>query len=64
MPLYIIKLTYQNNPFIAQNYWYTPGTLNFVTIQGEQKMTPINSIDSATTLQLNSACGLSFQLPQ
>jgi hypothetical protein len=57
-------VTYQNNIFIAQNYWYTPGTLNFITLQGEQKMTPISSIDRATTLQLNSACGLNFQLPQ
>jgi len=63
-PLYLIKLTYQNNVWAAQNYWYTAGTLNFVTSQGEQKMTPINSIDRAATIQLNRDCGLVFQFPR
>ncbi len=62
-PLYLIKLTYQDNLWFATDYWYTAGTLNFVTLQGEQKKTPISSIDRDLTLQLNASCGLNFQLP-
>jgi hypothetical protein len=62
-PLYLIKLTYQNNVWMAQDYWYTEGTLNFTTLQGEQNKTPISSIDRAFTLQLNRDCGVVFQLP-
>jgi len=63
-PLYLIKLTYQNNAWVAQDYWYTEGTLNFITLQGEQNKTPISSIDRALTLQLNRDCGVIFQLPR
>jgi hypothetical protein len=63
-PLYLIKLTYQNNAWVAQDYWYTAGTLNFITLQGEQNKTPISSIDRALTLQLNRDCGIGFQLPR
>jgi hypothetical protein len=62
-PLYLIKLTYQNNIWVAQEYWYTAGTLNFVTLQGEVKKTPLSSMDGATTFQLNQNCGVNFQLP-
>src|SRR5215467_750988 len=62
-PLYQIKLTYQNNIYLAQKYWYTPGTLNFITAQGEEKKTPINTIDPVT-FQLNQSCGLNFAVPQ
>jgi hypothetical protein len=48
---------------LAQDYWYTPGTLNFTTLQGEEKKTPINSIDGQSTYQLNRACGMNFQMP-
>jgi hypothetical protein len=61
MPLYQIKLTYQSDVWLAQKYWYTPGTLNFITLQGEEKKTPIDSIDAGLTDRLNRACGLSFQ---
>ena len=64
IPLYQIKLTYQNNVWLAQDYWYTEGTLNFITLQREQKKTPISSIDRALTLQLNRDCGVNFQLPR
>ena len=60
--LYQIKLTYQNHIYLAQNYWYTPGTLNFITVQGEEKKTPINTIDPVT-FQLNQSCGMNFTLP-
>jgi len=63
-PLYVIKLTYQNNAWLAQDYWYTAGTLNFITLQGEQNKTPIGSIDRALTYQLNRDCGVIFQLPR
>jgi hypothetical protein len=60
-PLYQIKLTYQNDIWLAQNYWYTDGTLNFITLQGEENKTPISSIDRALTFELNRACGVNFQ---
>ena len=63
-PLYLIKLTYQNNAWVAQDYWYTEGTLNFITLQGEQNKTPTSSIDRALTFQLNRDCGIGFQLPR
>jgi hypothetical protein len=63
-PLYLIKLTYENNVWVAQDYWYTAGTLNFITLQGEQNKTPIDSMDRALTLQLNRDCGVAFQLPR
>jgi hypothetical protein len=63
-PIYLIKLTYQNNAWLAQDYWYTEGTLNFITLQGEQNKTPISSIDRALTFQLNRDCGVAFQLPR
>jgi hypothetical protein len=63
-PLYLIKLTYQSNIWLAQDYWYTEGTLNFITLQGEQNKTPADSIDRALTFQLNRDCGVIFQLPR
>ena len=63
-PLDLIKLTYQDKVWLAQDYWYTPGTLNFVTLQGELNKTPISSIDLAVTVQLNRVCGVNFQLPR
>jgi hypothetical protein len=63
-PLYLIKLTYQSNPWVAQDYWYTVGTLNFTTLQGEQNKTPIDSIDRDVTFQLNRECGVVFQFPR
>ena len=63
-PLYLIKLTYQDKVWLAQDYWYTPGTLNFVTSQSELNKTPVNSIDRAVTDQLNRECGVDFQFPR
>ena len=63
-PLYLIKLAYDNQVWVAQDYWYAADTLNFVTVQGEQKKTPISSIDRALTFQLNRDCGVVFQLPR
>jgi hypothetical protein len=63
-PLFLIKLTYGNQVWMSQNYWYTADTLNFITLQGQQNKTPISSIDRDATFRLNSACGLNFQWPR
>jgi hypothetical protein len=63
-PLYLIKLTYQDKVWAARDYWYTPGTLNFITWQSELNKTPIETIDRAATFQLNSQCGVNFQFPK
>jgi hypothetical protein len=60
-PLYLIKLTYQDKVWVVRDYWYTPGTLNFITLQSELNKTPIETIDRAATFQLNSQCGVNFQ---
>ncbi len=62
-PVYQIKLTYQNNIWVAQDYWYKDGTLMFITLQGEQKKTPANTVEPAATLTLNGRCGVASQLP-
>jgi hypothetical protein len=61
--LYQIKLTYQSNAGVAQYYWYTPGTLNFITLQGKLNKTPLSSIDRAT-FRLNHDCGVNFEAPR
>jgi hypothetical protein len=63
-PLYLIKLTYNNQVWISQDYWYTADTLNFTTLQGQQNKTPISSIDRDATFRLNAECGLNFQWPR
>jgi hypothetical protein len=59
-----VQLTYQNNLWVAHDYSYTNGILNFVTPEGEQKKTPVSSIDRALTLQLNRECGVNFEIPK
>jgi hypothetical protein len=63
-PFFLVKLTYQDNVWLARQYWYTPGTLNFITSQSELKKTPINSVDRGVTFQMNRDCGVNFQLPK
>jgi hypothetical protein len=63
-PVYLIKLTYQDRIWAARDYWYTPGTLNFVTMQSELNKTPTDTIDRGATFQLNSQCGVNFQFPK
>jgi len=69
-PLYRIAIPagkpgqYQDNIWVAHDYSYTNGILNFVTQQGEQKHTPVSSVDSAITLQLNRECGVKFEFPK
>ncbi len=59
-----VQLTYQDNLWLAREYWYSKGILNFVTLEGEQKQTPVSSIDREITLQLNRECDVNFQLPR
>jgi hypothetical protein len=59
-----MQLTYQNNLVVAHDYWYTEGSLNYVTMQEERIKTPINSFNWTLTLQLNRECGVDFQVPQ
>jgi hypothetical protein len=59
-----VQLRYQNNLWVAHDYSYTKGILNFVTPEGERKQTPVSSINRALTLQLNRECGANFQLPR
>jgi hypothetical protein len=63
-PLYLIKLTNANTPWVAQDYWYAADTLNFITAHGEQNKTPIASIDRAATYQMNRPCGINFEFPR
>ena len=69
-PLYRIAIPagkpgqHQDNIWVAREYWYTKGILNFVTQEGEQKQTPVSSIDRAITLQLNRECGVNFEFPK
>ena len=62
-PFFLIKLTYKNDVFLARDYWYTPGTLNFITTQSALNKTPVNTIDRGATSRLNFDCGVNFQLP-
>ncbi len=48
-----VHMTYQDNLWVTREYWYTEGIFNFVTLEGEQKRTPVSSVDRAITLQLN-----------
>ena len=59
-----VQLTYQDNLWVAHEYWYSKGILNFVTLEGEQKQTPVSSIDREITLQLNRECDVNFQFPR
>jgi len=59
-----VQSRYQNNLWVAHDYSYAKGILNFVTPEGEQKKTPVSSINRALTLQLNRECGVNFQLPR
>jgi hypothetical protein len=61
--IYLIALYGQDNICAAQAYWVTGNTLHFVTLQGELRQTPINSINRALTFGLNRDRGVNFRLP-
>lgn len=62
-PIYLIAFKGQSNISAAQTYWVTENTLHFVTVQGEAKQAPIDSIDRALTSQLNRDRHADFRLP-
>jgi hypothetical protein len=62
-PIYLIAFKGQSNIRAAQAYWVAGDTLHFVTLQGEQRQTPVNSIDRALTLRLNHDRHVDFLLP-
>jgi len=47
----------------AASYWVDGQTLHYVTLQHEEKLAPLGSIDRALTLQLNRERSVTFQLP-
>lgn len=59
-----IPPTYQNNIWVVEDYSFANGTLRFTTVDGEQKQTPVRSLDRDLTLQLNRECGTNFHFPQ
>jgi len=61
-PIYLIAFKGQNNVRAAQAYWVTDNTLHFVTLQGEARQAPINSIDRELTIRLNRERRLDFRL--
>ena len=68
-PLYRIAIPagrnrYQDNIWVAHDYSYTNGILTFKTQAGEEKQTPVSSVNKAITIQLNRECGLNFQFPK
>jgi hypothetical protein len=62
-PIYLIAFKGQSNISAAQTYWVTGNTLHFVTVQGEAKQAPIDSIDRALTSRLNRDRHVDFRLP-
>jgi hypothetical protein len=59
-----IPPTYQNNLWVVQDYSFTNGTLKFTTVDGQQKQTPVRSVDRDLTLELNRECGANFHFPK
>jgi len=49
---------------VADDYGYSKGILNFLTLEGERKNMPVGSIDRVLTLQVNRECGVNFEFPK
>jgi hypothetical protein len=62
-PIYLIAFKNQDNLRAAEAYWVTGGTLHFITLQHEQRQTPLDSVDRALTYRLNRERRVDFQLP-
>jgi len=62
-PIYLIAFKGQTNIRAAQAYWVTANTLHFVTLQGEQRQAPVNSVDRTLTFRLNRDRHVDFRLP-
>lgn len=52
-PIYLIAFKNQENISAAQAYWVTGGTLHYVTLQDEQRLAPLDSVDRTLTYRLN-----------
>ena len=61
--IYLIALKGQENICAAQAYWVTQKTLHFITLDGEARQVPIESVDRALTFNLNRDRNVDFQLP-
>lgn len=52
-PIYLIALKNQDNIRAAHAYWVTGGTLHYVTLQDEQRLALLDSVDRTLTYRLN-----------
>jgi hypothetical protein len=52
-PIYLIAFKNQDNIRAAQAYWVTGGMLHYVTLQDEQRLAPLDSVDRTLTYRLN-----------
>jgi hypothetical protein len=62
-PIYLIA-TKDNVIRAAVAYWVDGNTLHYVTLQHEEKQTPLDSVDRGMTMQLNRERNVAFQLAQ
>jgi hypothetical protein len=62
-PIYLIALL-DGRIFAASSYRVVAGSLQFVTVHGEEKQTPVESVDRAMTTRLNRERRVRFQLPE
>jgi hypothetical protein len=62
-PIYLIAFR-DHSIRAAASYWLDGRTLHYVTLQHEEKQTPLDAVDREFTLQLNRERRVPFQLPQ
>jgi hypothetical protein len=62
-PIYLIAFKNQENIRAAEAYWVEGSTLHYVTLQHEQRQSPLDSVDRALTYRLNRERHLDFRLP-
>jgi hypothetical protein len=62
-PIYLIAFKNQDNIRAAEAYWVTGGTLHYVTLQDEQRLAPLDSVDRTLTYRLNRERRVDFRLP-
>ena len=62
-PIYLIAFKNQDNIRAAEAYWVTGGTLHYVTLDHEQKLAPLSSVDLAFSSRLNRERRVDFRLP-
>jgi hypothetical protein len=62
-PVYLIALK-DGTIYGASSYRVEAGSFQFVTLDGEKKQTPVDSLDRPLTLRLNRERRVPFQLPE